>query len=70
MVIKLSCESNCKSIETERGRGQSDNVVMVMEQADMLHRLGIHFPLNSVIWLGYWREDLRPVLQRIDREHR
>jgi len=67
-AVKLSGESNSNLVEAELGRGYGSHVELLIDRADMLHRLGIPVHLNSVICSRNWNEDLTPLVQRINPE--
>jgi radical S-adenosyl methionine domain-containing protein 2 len=65
-AVKLSGESNSNLVEAGLGRGRGSHVELIIERADMLHRLGIEVHLNSVICSRNWEEDLTPLVRRIN----
>jgi radical S-adenosyl methionine domain-containing protein 2 len=65
-AVKLSGESNSNFVEKALGRGYGAHVQLIVDRADMLHRLDIPVHLNSVICSRNWEEDLTPLVRRID----
>lgn len=64
-AVKLSGESSSSLVEAELGRGAGHHVELLVDRADMLHRLGITVHLNSVIRARNVKEDFTPLVERI-----
>lgn len=64
-AIKLGGESNDDTVEAALGRSRGNHVQLLIDRADMLHRLGIEVQLNSVVCSLNKDEDLTPLVRRV-----